>query len=113
LIDIILGGHDHYYAHQVVNGCHILRSGCDFKQLSYIEARRKSADGSTPGWHFDIVRRDILEAIPEDPPTAKLVDKLTAGLKAKLEKPIGYTSVPLDSRFSTIRCKESNLGNFV
>src|SRR5438876_926630 len=41
-IDIILGGHDHYYNHQVVNGTHILRSGSDFRQLSYIEARRKN-----------------------------------------------------------------------
>jgi 5'-nucleotidase len=59
LIDIVLGGHDHYYSHQVVNGCHVIRSGCDFRQLSYIEARRRSADGSTSGWNFDITRRDI------------------------------------------------------
>lgn len=41
-----------------------------------------------------------------------LVDKLTSGLKAKLAKPIGYTSVGLDARFTTIRCKESNYANF-
>ncbi|RPA92859.1 Metallo-dependent phosphatase [Choiromyces venosus 120613-1] len=113
LIDIILGGHDHHYAHQIINGCHVIRSGCDFKQLSYIEARRKSADGSVPGWYFDIIRRNILKETPEDPPTVQLVDKLTSGLKAKLEKPIGYTAVPLDARFSTIRAKESNIANFV
>ncbi|KAF8253844.1 Metallo-dependent phosphatase [Wilcoxina mikolae CBS 423.85] len=113
LIDIVLGGHDHHYAHVVVNGCHIIRSGCDFKQLSYLEARRKSVDGSVKGWNFDIVRRDITRETPEDENTALIVDKLTAGLKAKLEKPIGYTSVPLDARFTTIRCKESNIANFV
>ena len=111
LVDLILGGHDHFYAHQIVNGTHVLRSGTDFKQLSYIEARRKPP--GQPGWDFEITRRDILRCIPEDPPTAKLVDELTLSLKHKLEKPIGYTAVPLDGRFTTVRTRESNLGNFV
>ncbi|GLB12163.1 hypothetical protein AtubIFM57258_009441 [Aspergillus tubingensis] len=109
MIDIILGGHDHFYAHSVVNGTHVLRSGTDFKQLSYIEAWRKE-DGE--GWDFRIVRRDIVRSIPEDPATTTMVNRLTSSLAAKLEKPIGYTSVALDGRFSTVRQKESNLGNF-
>ncbi|KAL8816741.1 MAG: hypothetical protein Q9191_008275 [Dirinaria sp. TL-2023a] len=111
LIDIVLGGHDHFYAHQLINSTHILRSGTDFKQLSYIEARRKP-QGSV-GWDFTIIRRDIVRSIPEDPDTVKLVGKLTSSLKNKLEKPIGYTAVPLDGRFTTVRTRESNLGNFV
>ncbi|KAG2001873.1 hypothetical protein GB937_009896 [Aspergillus fischeri] len=109
-IDLILGGHDHFYGHAVINNTHILRSGTDFKQLSYIEAWRKT-DG--PGWDFNIVRRDMVRTIPEDPATVALVGRLTSSLKAKLEKPVGYTVRPLDGRFSTVRQKESNLGNFV
>jgi 5'-nucleotidase len=121
--------HDHHYAHQLVNGVHVIRSGCDFKQLSYIEVRRRSS-----GWDFDIVRQDITAEMyslpfpasrspsftnifslhrPEDPETAKLVDTLTVGLKAKLQKPVGFTSVPLDARFTVIRRAESNFANFV
>lgn len=111
LIDLVLGGHDHYYQHSLLNGTHILRSGSDFKQLSYIEARRK-ADG-TASWDFTIYRRDIVQQIPEDKSTVELVEKLTSALKAKLEKPVGYTAAPLDARFTTVRLKESNLGNFV
>lgn len=111
LIDIILGGHDHYYQHSLINGTHILRSGSDFKQLSYIEARRKT-DGSQ-GWDFSIYRRDVVKAIAEDAATVELVDKMTSALKSKLEKPIGYTAAPLDARFTTVRLRESNLGNFV
>ena len=111
LIDLVLGGHDHFYAHQIIKKTHVLRSGTDFKQLSYIEARRK-ANGD-PGWDFDIIRRDITRAIPEDTATVQLVDKLTSSLRHKLEKPVGYTAVPLDGRFTTARTKESNLGNFV
>lgn len=110
-VDIILGGHDHYYAHDIINGTHILRSGTDFKQLSYIEAFRKR--GGTSGWDFNIARRDVVRSIPEDPDTVAMVDRLTSSLKAKLEKPIGYTVSPLDARFSTVRQRESNLGNFV
>lgn len=110
MLDLILGGHDHTYDHCVINGMHLLRSGTDFKQLSYIEARRKS---SGSGWDFTIKRRDVLASIAEDPPTLKIVDQLTSALKAKLEKPIGYAAAPLDARFTTVRLKESNYANFV
>lgn len=42
-IDIILSGHDHHYRHSKVHDTHVLCSGSDYKQLSYIEASR---DGS-------------------------------------------------------------------
>ena len=110
LIDIVLGGHDHYYAHHYINGVHVLRSGSDFKQLSYIEARRK--ENSQSGWDFDIIRRDVIRALPEDAASVEVVAKMSSVLKQKLEKPIGYTMVPLDGRFITIRAKESNFANF-
>ncbi|KAJ5929925.1 hypothetical protein N7466_005418 [Penicillium verhagenii] len=111
LVDIILGGHDHYYSHAVINGTHVLRSGTDFKQLSYIEAFRKP--NGAPGWDFNITRRDIVRSIPEAPEALVMVDSLNSTLKWKLEKPVGYTVTPLDARFSTVRQHESNLGNFV
>ncbi|KAK2757547.1 hypothetical protein FQN54_004516 [Arachnomyces sp. PD_36] len=111
LVDIILGGHDHYYSHNVINSTHVLRSGSDYRQLSYLQAWRKE-DGSG-GWDFSITRRDIVRCIPEDQPTAALVSKVTSTLKARLEKPIGYTAAPLDARFTTVRTRESNIGNFV
>ena len=110
-IDIILGGHDHYYAHSVVNSTHVLRSGTDFKQLSYIEIFRKK--GQQGGWDINITRRDLIRTIPQDSMTVTMVNRLTASLKAKIEKPIGYTCVALDGRFTTVRLRESNLGNFV
>lgn len=111
-IDLILGGHDHYYSHSVINGCHVLRSGTDFKQLSYLEARRSPA-GSARQWDINIYRRDIVSSIPEHGPTLELANKLTAKLKKSLEKPVGWTATPLDARFTTVRTRESNIGNFV
>ncbi|KAK6857355.1 5-nucleotidase [Apiospora arundinis] len=111
LIDVILGGHDHYYSHSLIKGTHVLRSGTDFKQLSYLEARRRP-DGSKR-WDVDITRRDVTSAIPKHEETVKLVEKLTSSLNATLQKPVGYTAAPLDARFRTVRLRESNLGNFV
>ncbi|KLU82216.1 flagellar associated protein [Magnaporthiopsis poae ATCC 64411] len=110
-IDLILGGHDHFYAHSLINGTHVLRSGSDFKQLSYIEARRRSGPGG--GWDVDIVRRDAISAVPEHQETVALIEDLTSKLKQSLEKPVGYTAAPLDARFTTVRLRESNLGNFI
>ncbi|KAI2464021.1 Metallo-dependent phosphatase [Annulohypoxylon bovei var. microspora] len=111
IIDIILGGHDHYYSHSLIKGTHVLRSGTDFKQLSYLEARRRVDNSGR--WDVDIVRRDATSAIPEHGPTVKLVEKLTASLKTTLQKPIGYTAAPLDARFRTVRLRESNIANWV
>ncbi|KAI9172525.1 Mannosylglucosyl-3-phosphoglycerate phosphatase [Paramyrothecium foliicola] len=111
IIDIILGGHDHYYSHSFIKGTHVLRSGTDFKQLSYVEAWRKKEDPTK--WDFDIWRRDITSEIPEHEPTVELVGELTSKLKQSLSKPVGWTAMPLDARFSTVRMKESNIGNFV
>ncbi|KAK7894335.1 hypothetical protein LTR67_006096 [Exophiala xenobiotica] len=111
LIDLVLGGHDHYYSHTLINSTHVLRSGTDFKQLSYIEARRRP--GEDKKWDLHIVRRDIVSEIPEDPEMLKITAELSESLKGKLEKPLGYTAAPLDARFTTVRLKESNLGNFV
>lgn len=111
LIDIILGGHDHFYNHQIINGTHILRSGTDFKQLSYIEAYHQASSESP--WSFRITRHDITRSIPEDPATLQMVEGLTSKLRRHLETPVGYTYTPLDARFTTVRTRESNLGNFV
>lgn len=111
IIDIILGGHDHYYNHSLIKGTHVLRSGTDFKQLSYLEAWRR--DDESGRWDVDITRRDVTSAIPQHPETVQLVDKLTANLKKTLEKPIGYTAAPLDARFRTVRLRESNIANWV
>ncbi|KAA8630331.1 hypothetical protein SMACR_07294 [Sordaria macrospora] len=114
-IDIILGGHDHFYAHSLINGTHVLRSGSDFKNLSYLEVRRPASPPAPdqPKWDVDIWRRDIYSSIPRDAATDTLVEKLTSKLKKSLEKPIGFTASPLDARFTTVRLRESNIGNFV
>lgn len=110
-IDLILGGHDHHYSHSFIKGTHVLRSGTDFKQLSYLEGRRRKDDASK--WDFEISRRDITSEVPEHQPSVELVKSLTSKLQKSLATPIGWTATALDARFSTVRMRESNIGNFV
>ncbi len=56
MIDLILGGHDHYYNHGTVKSTHVLRSGPDFRNLSYIEAWKKETTASATAWEFSITR---------------------------------------------------------
>ncbi|KAG9649205.1 Metallo-dependent phosphatase, partial [Aureobasidium melanogenum] len=62
---------------------------------------------------FAITRRDVDSTVVEDPATVELLDKLFSSLQNKIQKVVGYTAVPLDCRFSTVRSQESNMGNFI
>jgi 5'-nucleotidase len=105
LIDLILAGHDHFYRDTIVNGVRIVRSGTDFKNLSYMEVRR-----GTPSlargkfWEIDVVRHDMTAAVPEDPEMKSWVDGVSLSLRAQLEQPVGVTIVDR---------MESNWGNFI
>ncbi|KAH7050046.1 5'-nucleotidase [Macrophomina phaseolina] len=116
LIDLILAGHDHFYSDTLVNGVRIVRSGTDFKQLSYIEVRKKKKKRRSHlvgRWAIKVVREDITTAVPEDPQTRKWVDGVSSMLRSQLERPVGKTAVELDARFTSVRRRESNMGNFV
>lgn len=112
LIDLILAGHDHFYKHHVVNGTHIVRSGSDFKQLSYLELRKARVPSRRP-WDIHVLREDITGSVPEDPIAAGWVESLASSLRPQLDLPVGRTAVELDARFTTVRRQESNMGNFV
>ncbi|OJD40788.1 5-nucleotidase [Diplodia corticola] len=135
LIDLILAGHDHFYSDTVVNGVRIVRSGTDFKQLSYIEVRRRRWRRSCQGrrsprrdctaaavgegrstsclWDIKVAREDVTADVPEDASTRAWVDAVSAALRTQLETPVGATVVDLDARFTTVRRRESNMGNFI
>lgn len=112
LIDLILAGHDHFYKHHIVNGTHIVRSGYDFKQLSYLELRRASVPSQRP-WEIRVIREDITGSVPEDPIAAEWTKSLASSLRPQMEQPVGCTSVEIDARVTSVRTKESNMGNFV
>ncbi len=56
---------------------------------------------------------EIVGTMAEHPDIAEVVEKYAGSLREKMDKSIGYTSVPLDTKFASIRTRETNAGNWV
>lgn len=110
LVDIVLAGHDHWVEHAIFdNGVVLLRSGFDFKNLTYTEGFRQ-ADKS---WKFNIVRRNLTGDLEEDDAVKKHCGDIVADVHRKMEWPLGLTAVPLEARKEKCQTRESNYGNFL
>lgn len=107
-IDLILGGHDHVYEVQVVNGIHIIKSGTDFRQFSKITI---SFDKTTP--EIDVEEINVNANYAEDAELKEKLDKYSAVVEKRMDDVLGSFSVPLDGRFQSVRTSESNLGNWI
>ena len=139
-IDIILGGHDHSFAAQMLNGVAIIKSGSDFGHLTELEImlreRPLAKDAPAPAdvvekvednaglkelageFHCRRVRvkstlRGCEQRHTPDPAVEKLVHEFGDEVLKKLDSTVGSSRTPLDSRFSRIRTKETSVGNFV
>lgn len=110
LIDIVLAGHDHWVeCKEFDNGTILLRSGFDFKNLTHTEGFRQE-NGS---WKFNIVRRNLISDIKEDPTVKKHCEDIVADVHRKMQWPLGLTAVPLEARSEECQTRESNYGNFL
>lgn len=114
-IDIVLGGHDHlgvaFYDGRDV----ILKAGAQgghVGRLSVSLERIEGRDGSRIVWRPAMALLDTRAVAPE-PATAAEVDRLLASLDAELDRPIGVTSVELDTRRAAVRGGETLFGNLV
>ena len=111
LVDLVLGGHDHWAEHKKFNnGVHFVRSGFDFKNLSYITAF-KGDDGKA--WDFTVIRRNLVSDIPEDGEMKKLQEESVEKVQKQLGKILGATAVPLEARKDVCQLQETNYGNFL
>ncbi|KAL8575905.1 hypothetical protein ACOMHN_027303 [Nucella lapillus] len=107
-VDLVLGGHDHDYGIQQVNGKYVLKSGTDFRNCSKLTL---TPDGA--GWFVDIERVDLTSDFPEDPDMKLVVKKMMAGVDDKMDTYLGTLGVNLDGRFTCVRTMETNLGDFI
>lgn len=120
-IDIVLGGHDHHYEVTPTQpyGTYVLNSGTDFRDMSEVRLEFGSGDGDVAevgGRSCKIlgVRRVVVDsAVAEDPESKALADDCANKVGKSMDKIIGETAVDLDCRFSSIRTRETNIGNFI
>ena len=114
-IDLVLGGHDHDPISIVDGGTLIAKAGYDAHYLLAIDLHvaRLDDDGEEsvevlPSWRFISTA-----GVAPDPEIKTLVDTYNADLDEDLNVPVGTTTVALDSRRSTVRTEESNMGNLI
>ena len=114
-IHLILGGHDHVLIATDVEGTAILKSSHNARYLAVadLHVERVERDGKTslsvrPEW-----RMVSTAGIEPQAEIQALVDARTAMLDEELNVVIGRTTVELDSRRSSVRSRETNLGNLI
>ncbi|XP_022244035.1 uncharacterized protein LOC106461380 [Limulus polyphemus] len=107
-IDLILGGHDHDYEVKKVNGKYVIKSGTDFREFSKITLMFNHSIVD-----LSIERIEVSSKFGEDPDLKKALEKYNEVVEGKMDTVLGHFSVDLDGRFSSIRTKETNLGNFL
>lgn len=107
-IDLILGGHDHDYEVKKVNGKYIIKSGTDFREFSKITLMFNHSIVD-----LSIERIEVSSKFGEDLDLKKALEKYNDVVEGKMDTVLGHFSVDLDGRFSSIRTKETNLGNFI
>ncbi len=114
-IDMILGGHDHDPITFYEGGVMIHKSGYDAHylgavdlSLEWVERRGKKRLSVRPAW-----RMISTAGIQPDAEIKVLVDRHNAKLDAEMAMVVGKTGVELDTRRSSVRTAETNMGNLI
>lgn len=110
-VDIILGGHDHHYEDIVTNNVRVLNSGADFKSFTVVDVRGRDAQSGaleTNSRRVDITSDDV-----PDEDVVKSIAQYKEEVDKNMDVVVGRTKVQLDARFAEIRCRETNIGNFL
>eukprot|EP01059_Diplonema_ambulator_P006430 TRINITY_DN16133_c1_g1_i2.p1 TRINITY_DN16133_c1_g1~~TRINITY_DN16133_c1_g1_i2.p1 ORF type:complete len:984 (+),score=272.86 TRINITY_DN16133_c1_g1_i2:2-2953(+) len=109
-IDIVFGGHDHFYKSEVMpSGQLLLKSGTDFKNLSFVAVQLR--EGQRPV--FTVERIDITSDIPEDPVVAEIVSGFEGSLKEKIGKELCHLECHMDITTEAVRTAECGMGNLI
>jgi 2',3'-cyclic-nucleotide 2'-phosphodiesterase (5'-nucleotidase family) len=134
-IDLILGGHDHVRVNIVDKNNIILKSGTDFRELTFNKVKLynksdidtanlvdfESTENQTKSFlikndYVLSVETEFIEVtsnVPEDNEIASLVSFSNQKLEQSFKQIIGYLNNSVDARFCKIRSESSSLGNFI
>eukprot|EP00798_Chlamydomonas_sp_ICE-L_P020484 gene20484-27272_t len=98
---LVLGGHDHHYETAVIGDVTMV------KEMTKIDVDMPLGGGRPK---VTLTKIEIDGTIEEDP---TIVDSFMGSLAGRMTEVIGHTAIDIDGRFTTVRTRESNLGNFV
>lgn len=108
-IDVIAGGHEHFPITTVSGRTLITKAGSDARYVARVDLRKTSA-GPVDRF-FELV--PVTAAVKDDEAAAAVINAWEARLSAEMDHAIGSTRVPLDALESSIRSRETNIGNFI
>lgn len=108
-LHLILGGHDHHYAHSTENDVTILKSGSEFREFSTIDVEFNA----TGRPRFSIKQHCVGSECEDDDRMMTIVNGYTTELRRARTEPIVTITTPLETRFASVRTQETNFGNFV
>jgi 2',3'-cyclic-nucleotide 2'-phosphodiesterase (5'-nucleotidase family) len=113
-IDLIIGGHDHLVWNETVTSPDgrntlIVHSGKYGEELDTVDV----TSGKNGIIDSSVGRYQITEDMPGDDAIPSYAMYFYDNYTESLSKPIGYTTVPLDLRQSTLRTGETNAGDLV
>ncbi|HYV07523.1 MAG TPA: 5'-nucleotidase C-terminal domain-containing protein [Blastocatellia bacterium] len=114
-INLILGGHEHELIQTQSGDTPIYKMGSDARNLGRIELRVSASTGAVQSIDCKVIR--VTKDVPEDTRTRAIIDEyekqLEARLGVSLDEKIGESQVDLDAQQTSVRAKESNLGNLI
>lgn len=77
-IDIILGGHDHVFEIQLINGKYVIKSGTDFRQFSKITINFDKSLTNNCSPEVTVEEIAVTSQILEDPKLKEKLEKYTS-----------------------------------
>eukprot|EP01012_Entosiphon_sulcatum_P030574 TRINITY_DN3778_c0_g1_i1.p1 TRINITY_DN3778_c0_g1~~TRINITY_DN3778_c0_g1_i1.p1 ORF type:complete len:559 (-),score=125.63 TRINITY_DN3778_c0_g1_i1:243-1919(-) len=107
-IDLILGGHDHFYKNDFAES-RLIKSGQEFQFLSEVTVTFR--EGLKPS--VAVKTHQITSDIPPDTQLNARIDAYGEYMAKRMKKVYLSTAVPLDSTEEELRFKESALGNWL
>ena len=135
-IDLILGGHDHDFFYNCGKNSLVLKSGTDFRELTYNKLKlcklpndsginesvfNKISDNKfisviNKGLYKLNIETDYLQItqhLAEDETVKKFVNLLEAKTEEKFKQVIGHLASTVDVRFSMVRTQSLPISNFI
>lgn len=111
-IDLILGGHDHDYGVEQIDGRFIIKSGCDFMNFSKIDLTfHNDCPNSRP--EVSVQQVQVTSRFEEDPELKQVLQQYIQVMESKMDNVLAEFACDLDCRFSVIRTQETVWGNLV
>ncbi|ESO03811.1 hypothetical protein HELRODRAFT_80178 [Helobdella robusta] len=108
-ISLVLGGHDHDFTFKKMKDNYILKSGTDFREFSLLTLTFEGSKFKD----IEVQKIEVTSNIEEDQVVRNIVEDYSREMAKKLDEVLGVVEVDLDGLFSSVRTKETNLGNFL